>query len=263
MAGEVFYFELDGEVFVRASEFVPAAIVKSGPSARLVDYANIWKPRDWGTNRFWMGMADIMVMYYHQKGLNAFKYRIDNHVITLPKTLKDEVRDHLDAPLPEGVPPLIVPPFTPSDENLDDLPPQGDETYRFRKERVNQGVFRDEILNAYGNRCCITGIDIKELLVASHIKPWKDSDPNEKTDPRNGLCLNALHDRAFDRGLIAIADDFTVMVSNKLASYKNKENEAMHKMLLDYDGKKIKLPANRSKPLIELLMWHRKNVYKA
>lgn len=144
------------------------------------------------------------------------------------------------------------------DNDGDDVPPEGDERWAFSKERVNQSAFRNEILGAYDNKCCITGIDIKELLVASHIKPWSKSDKKEKTDPRNGLCLNALHDRAFDRGLIAISDKYTVVVSKKLALYQNKDNKAMLQMLLAYEAMKIELPPDHSRPLIDLLAWHRK-----
>ena len=144
----------------------------------------------------------------------------------------------------------------------DDVRPEGDTRWKFQKQRVNQAIFRKEILSAYDNKCCITGINIKELLVASHIKPWNFSHPCEKTDPRNGLCLNALHDRAFDRGLIAIADDFTVMVSRAISSYKHKGNKVIAEMLLAYEGEEIKLPPDRSKPLIDLLSWHRNNVFK-
>ena len=71
------------------------------------------------------------------------------------------------------------------------------------KTRVNQELFRSAVLSSYDDACCITGIDLPPLLVASHIVPWS-KDPRERLNPRNGLCLNALHDRAFDRGLISV-----------------------------------------------------------
>ena len=265
-SNSVYIFELDGIAYEASKAFVDAVRGMSQELKEYVELSDVWRqnPRRASAYR---DLADHLVAKkFHKDPPSAFKYYIDNHVVVLPseytKDGKITIRDDIDGALPEGVPPLTVRPPTPSEENSDDVPPQGDETYRFRKERVHQTAFRKAILDAYVNMCCITGIDIKELLVASHIKPWKDSDKDEKTDPRNGLCLNALHDRAFDRGLIAIADDFTVMVSKKLALYKNKNNEAMRKMLLDYEGEKIKLPANSSKPLIELLKWHRKNVFE-
>ncbi len=80
------------------------------------------------------------------------------------------------------------------------LPP-GATVTREVAARVNQDFFRSSVLASYHSRCCITGMDVPTLLVASHIKPWSESDPmTERTNPCNGLCLNALHDKAFDRG---------------------------------------------------------------
>jgi len=55
---------------------------------------------------------------------------------------------------------------------------------------------------------------IPELLIASHIIPWARDDKN-RMNPANGLCLNALHDKAFDKGLITITPDFVVRISDR------------------------------------------------
>ncbi len=80
------------------------------------------------------------------------------------------------------------------------------------KVRVNQRLFRQMVLNGYGSTCCVTGIDEPSLLVGSHIVPWAE-DVAERLNPRNGLCLNALHDRAFDVGLVTVGDDLRVQVA--------------------------------------------------
>ena len=104
--------------------------------------------------------------------------------------------------------------------------------------RVNQNFFRAAVLSSYHQKCCITGIDIPDLLIASHIKPWKDSDPKtERINPCNGLCLNALHDKAFDKGLITVLPDYTIRVSSKLKT----NNEGLE-WLLQCDNSKILLP---------------------
>ena len=126
-----------------------------------------------------------------------------------------------------------------------------------RRIRENQSFFRRAVLSAYENSCCVTGIDIEALLVASHIKPWAESDKTEKLNPQNGLCLNALHDRAFDRGLIAVADDYTVVVSSEVS---HSTSDAARELLLGYDGQKIKLPS-RFLPRPDFLSWHRNNVF--
>jgi putative restriction endonuclease len=58
-------------------------------------------------------------------------------------------------------------------------------------------------------RCCISGINVPRLLVASHIKPWSEF-PEERLDPRNGLCLSSIHDAAFDAGLITLDKKLSV-----------------------------------------------------
>jgi putative restriction endonuclease len=84
-----------------------------------------------------------------------------------------------------------------------DLPKEGKEREALVKTRVNQSFFRKTILAAYNIRCCITGLSIPSLLTASHIVPWSEDEAN-RMNPKNGLCLNALHDRAFDKGWITV-----------------------------------------------------------
>ena len=91
--------------------------------------------------------------------------------------------------------------------------PEGREKESVVLVRVNHGLFRRKVLNAYGGKCCVTGIADSRLLEASHIAPWSRN-PEARLDPRNGLCLNALHHLAFDRGLISIHPaDRVVLVS--------------------------------------------------
>lgn len=79
--------------------------------------------------------------------------------------------------------------------------PEGEEREAIVSMRVNQEFFRNTLLTNYNSRCCLTGLSNEALLVASHIKPWTASDPKtEGPTPDNGLLLNALHDKAFDRG---------------------------------------------------------------
>lgn len=123
------------------------------------------------------------------------------------------------------------------------------------KIRVNQGFFRKAILASYG-ACCITGLAISELLVASHIVPWSVDEKN-RTNPRNGLCLNSLHDKAFDSGLITISEDFRLLASTKLENYISKNMV----FFADYIGAKIRLP-NRFLPDQTFLQYHRENIFQ-
>lgn len=135
-----------------------------------------------------------------------------------------------------------------------ELPKEGLERERMVRVRVNQHFFRAAVLSAYDNKCCVTGLAVPKLLVASHITPWA-VDPKQRMNPRNGLCLNALHDRAFDRGLMFIADDWTVQFSKELKSANTLDNIGLL-WLLQFEGKPITLP-KKFLPDLELLIKHR------
>lgn len=125
-------------------------------------------------------------------------------------------------------------------EENQNFTPEGKENYATVKVRVNQAFFRNAVLSSYCSTCCITGISTPNLLVASHIKPWKDSSPVEKTDPRNGICLNALHDKAFDQGYITVKNDYTIVVSKQLKDIY--DGESIKKYFGFYDSKQIIMP---------------------
>ena len=137
--------------------------------------------------------------------------------------------------------------------------PAGEYRERLVKTRVGQYFFRMSVLSAYLNRCCITGLAVPELLVSSHIKPWKGSDEQtERTNPSNGLCLNALHDKAFDRGLITIDHNYNIVVSSRL---KDAEMDVETKEWLQYyDRYRIRLP-DRFLPGQKFIEYHNDVVF--
>ena len=139
---------------------------------------------------------------------------------------------------------------------METLPLEGYNRESVIKTRINQTFFRKSVLASYNFRCCITGLSIAELLVASHIIPWAKDEKN-RLNPRNGLCLNALHDKAFDKGLISINEKFRIIVSSRLKNCtKLPEKELINK----YDGHPISLP-NRFLPDGEFLSYHRENIF--
>lgn len=78
--------------------------------------------------------------------------------------------------------------------------------------RIGQGLFRKRVLEI--EPCCrLTGVSQKEFLIASHIKPWRDSNTEERLDGENGLMLAPHVDKLFDRGWISFADTGEVLVS--------------------------------------------------
>lgn len=106
--------------------------------------------------------------------------------------------------------------------DLTELPKEGLVREQLVKTRVNQNFFRKTILASYRSTCCITGINHPSLLVAGHIIPWSTDEKN-RMNPRNGLCLNSLHDRAFELGLITVDHDFRVLISPKILDSMNVE----------------------------------------
>lgn len=145
-----------------------------------------------------------------------------------------------------------------SDVELLDLPTEGKERETVVKVRVNQSFFRKTVLASYDFKCCITGLEIPELLNASHIIPWSKDEAN-RINPRNGLCLNAIHDRAFDRGLLTITPDLTIKVSKSVK--KGKVSDAVQDFLLRYDGLEINKPT-RFLPDVKFLKYHNRNVFR-
>ncbi len=123
--------------------------------------------------------------------------------------------------------------------------------------RVGQGFFRAAVMSAYAGECCITGLSVPALLVASHIVPWSVDERN-RVNPRNGLLLSALHDKAFDTGLLTIDDELLVRVSSE---NEVSDDKFFAESIGIYDGKPIR-PPEKFEPEKEFLRWHREHVFK-
>lgn len=132
---------------------------------------------------------------------------------------------------------------------------QGQDVVRSVLVRVNQNVFRKMILKIYNQSCCVTGLNIPEINRASHIIPWAEDD-SKRLDPRNGLCLSATYDAAFDRNLISLDDEYRIIVSKNIKEYGTKK--CVKEYFSDKEGMKITLPATY-KPSKEYLAVHRNN----
>ena len=85
------------------------------------------------------------------------------------------------------------------------------------KSRMGQGIFRSEAIALWGC-CAVTGCALSQILVASHIVPWKDATNQERLDPFNGLLLTPNMDRLFDQFLIAFNDDGSILLSKSLSA---------------------------------------------
>ena len=122
--------------------------------------------------------------------------------------------------------------------------------------RLKQSFFRQAVLSSYQSRCCMTGLADSRLLIASHIIPWSKDKAN-RLNPSNGLCLSALHDKAFDQGLITVLPNWRIKVSKQLAESKN---EFCKLAIISLEGKTINLP-EKFLPSPELLVYHNKNIF--
>lgn len=141
----------------------------------------------------------------------------------------------------------------------DDLPLEGKEREAIIKMRVNQSFFRKAVLSSYNFKCCITGIVMQDLLVAGHIVPWSHN-KNLRVNPSNGICLNSLHDRAFDQGLITITPDFKVILSAELVESFNREGKE-NLFFLPFSGSKINIP-QKFQPNKEFLEYHNDKIFR-
>ncbi|MBO7068762.1 MAG: HNH endonuclease [Bacteroidaceae bacterium] len=141
-----------------------------------------------------------------------------------------------------------------------DITKEGEDQLSITKRRKGQDYFRRMILANYGGRCALTGISVPQLLLASHIIPWADKlHQKERLNPCNGICLSALYDKAFDKGLFTISpDDYTIQLSSALREYGTQEY--FDKQFGSISGKQITMPIEY-KPNRDFLAYHRDHVF--
>lgn len=123
-------------------------------------------------------------------------------------------------------------------------------------QRIKQHFFRRAVLSSYRGRCCMSGLSDTRLLIASHIVPWS-YDKQNRLNPSNGLCLSAIHDRAFDKGLMTLSDDLKIVISEDL---KRCDDVFVKEVLMPLNGKTIESP-ERFAPRLEFVVWHRNTIF--
>jgi putative restriction endonuclease len=134
-------------------------------------------------------------------------------------------------------------------------PPSGaTESSAMVKQRRGQEYFRDAVINNSGGVCSVTGLTVRQLLVASHILPW-GTHPQHRLDVRNGLSLSRMHDAAFDCGLISFDDRFRMLLSPRL------KNELPQRAVAEnfgaYAGQSLRFPDDAVLPELAFLNEHR------
>lgn len=134
--------------------------------------------------------------------------------------------------------------------DADKLQILGKERETFIKARVNQSVFRERLLNKY-DCCCLCKVSNPKFLIASHIKPWADSENDEKLDADNGFLLCPNHDALFDSGYISFDENGAILISEELGQ--------VDVIFMNIDkNMKISLSSKNKK----YLEYHRNNIFK-
>lgn len=132
-------------------------------------------------------------------------------------------------------------------------PPSATEAVREVVQRVGQDIFRQSLIAYWGGRCAVTGLDVAELLRASHIKPWAACESDgERLDVFNGLLLAPHLDAAFDKGLLSFSDDGSMLRSAALSE------QQWVRLGVDGGGLRVAL----AEPHRVYLRWHRGHVFR-
>jgi len=144
-----------------------------------------------------------------------------------------------------------------ADVPLDDEASADTERRAETMQRIGQAFFRRTVLAAWDNACAVTALSVPTLLRASHIVPWSADEAN-RLNPRNGLCLNALHDAAFDRGLMTIDESLRIVYARDLrTALRNAEHGGF---MTRFEGERLRTP-DRFRPEDAFLAQHRETVF--
>jgi len=133
------------------------------------------------------------------------------------------------------------------------------ETTALQKRRLGQDYFRQIVLNNFDGACCVCGLPIRELLVASHILPWAKN-PAARLDIRNGLCLSRLHDAAFDQGLISFDADMHLVLSSRLKKYLSQKT--VEQNFSAHENRPLRLPPHAIPPNEQFLAQHKTTIFQ-
>jgi putative restriction endonuclease len=152
-------------------------------------------------------------------------------------------------------------------EDEEAAPDPETERIRLAAARVGQHLFARNVLANCGRTCVFCGLrpgayGLRRMLMAGHIKPWRDSTPPERLDTRNGLAACPAHDAAFDTGLLTVADDLTVLIGVALRQSVQEDEMTRHYYGQPPMADTLRFPASAQRPLPKYLAWHRRYVFR-
>lgn len=131
--------------------------------------------------------------------------------------------------------------------------PKATEAERLVAQRIGQDIFRDALIDYWAGACAVTGIALKPILRASHMKPWSRCDSDaERLNVFNGILLVANLDALFDRGLISFEDSGRILIAAHISA------ECREQLHLD-PSMHLRWVANDH---LEYLRWHREGLYE-
>lgn len=145
--------------------------------------------------------------------------------------------------------------------------PSGDTTRLvLHRTRIGQDAFSTTVRQRFDYACGFCGFSPKSLLKegllwGSHIKPWAESNDDERLDPLNGIAACRMHDAAFDRGLIAVDDDLSIRRAHLLNSSIDFDT-GVERYFGSFMQDRLLLPSSSEPPLAQYLRWHRENRFR-
>ncbi|VEU82770.1 HNH endonuclease [Acholeplasma hippikon] len=117
-----------------------------------------------------------------------------------------------------------------------------------------QQAFAKKVKMNYKNTCAVTGITHRDFLIASHIIPWA-VDKENRINPKNGICLSPIFDKAFDAGYVSFDDNYKLLISKEV------KDKVLSDYLYKYKDRKINTYGG-DYPDKKFLKWHRENIFR-
>lgn len=115
-------------------------------------------------------------------------------------------------------------------------------------------AFREAVLEWYGSRCPVSGVDHRGLLDVAHVLPWSEH-PDRRSDPENVVVLDKTHHEAFDRGLFTFDDKYRLRVSPEFAT----GSDVLERTLLGRSGERVQFPDTR-RPSSDFIREHNRTL---
>ena len=228
--GKIQFFEPNIFVLIKGSEYFNKQIANQKAFGKLImDLRFEVSKNSWSTDKGHCSKSSVNICFYAPSGVYSFITGLSNQYhkgyfwgidgkalktkfnsvsdiseekinsLGISENIEKEIQKINDDPL-----------LTPTEKDA------------IRKARIGQGKFRTDLLEYYEEKCVVSKINAPELLIASHILPWSESDNKQRVDKSNGLLLSSSIDKLFDNLLISFDDNGFMLISKKFKNkYKN------------------------------------------